>query len=65
MGGGGGEPGDFVYGDSNGVVIPAGMKLDVLRQAVNAEARDEEATKRILTGAGLLETMQSLGRPQR
>jgi 4-hydroxy-4-methyl-2-oxoglutarate aldolase len=57
------EPGDFVYGDSNGVVvIPAGMELDVLREAVTVEARDQEATKRILAGTGLLETMKSLGR---
>jgi regulator of RNase E activity RraA len=57
------EPGDFVYGDSNGVaVIPVGMELNVLREAVTVEARDQEATKRIFAGAGLLETMKSLGR---
>lgn len=55
--------GDFVYGDSNGVVvIPAGMELEVLRDAVTVETRDQEAAKRILAGAGLLETMKSLGR---
>jgi 4-hydroxy-4-methyl-2-oxoglutarate aldolase len=57
------HPGDFVYGDCNGVVIiPAGMELEVLREAVIVEARDQEAAKRILAGAGLLETMKSLGR---
>jgi hypothetical protein len=38
------------------------MEVDVLREAVTVEARDQEATKRILAGAGLLETMRSLGR---
>jgi 4-hydroxy-4-methyl-2-oxoglutarate aldolase len=57
------HPGDFVYGDCNGVVvIPAGMELEVLREAVTVEARDQEAAKRILAGAGLLETMKALGR---
>lgn len=41
------EPGDFVNGDSNRVVvIPAGTELDVLRKAVSGEARDQEETKR-------------------
>ncbi len=57
------HPGDFVYGDCNGVVvIPAGMEVEVLREAATVEARDQEATKRILAGASLLETMKSLGR---
>lgn len=57
------QPGDFVYGDSNGVVvIPAGLELELLREAVVVEARDQEAAKRILAGAGLLDTMKSLGR---
>jgi len=33
-----------------------------VREAGSVEARDQEATKRILAGAGLLETMKSLGR---
>lgn len=57
------HPGDFVYGDCNGVVvIPAGMELEVLQEAVTVEARDQEAAKRILAGASLLETMKALGR---
>ncbi len=62
-GGVGVHPGDFVYGDCNGVVvIPAGLELEVLRDAVTVETRDQEAAKRILAGAGLLETMRALGR---
>lgn len=57
------HPGDFVYGDCNGVVvIPAGMEVETLREAATVEARDQEAAKRILAGASLLETMKSLGR---
>ncbi len=57
------HPGDLVYGDCNGVVvIPAGMELEVLREAVTVEANDQEAAKRILAGAGLLETLKALGR---
>ena len=57
------HPGDFVYGDANGVVvIPAGLEVEVLREAVAVEARDQEATKRILAGASLQETMKALGR---
>lgn len=57
------HPGDFVYGDCNGVVvIPAGMELEVLQEAVTVEAKDQEAAKRILAGASLLETMKALGR---
>jgi 4-hydroxy-4-methyl-2-oxoglutarate aldolase len=57
------HPGDFVYGDSNGVVIiPAGLEIEILKLAVDAEASDQEAMKRILAGAGLQETMRSLGR---
>jgi 4-hydroxy-4-methyl-2-oxoglutarate aldolase len=57
------HPGDFVYGDANGVVvIPAGLEAEVLREAVAVEARDQEATKRILAGASLQETMKALGR---
>ncbi len=59
------QPGDFVYGDSNGVVvIPAGLEVDVLGEAVAVESRDQEAAKRILAGAGFLETMNSLGRAE-
>lgn len=55
--------GDFMYGDCNGVVvIPAGLELEILRNAVTVEARDQEAAKRILAGADLLETMRTLGR---
>lgn len=55
--------GDFMYGDCNGVVvIPAGLELEILRNAVTVEARDQEAAKRILAGANLLETMRTLGR---
>ena len=57
-----GEPGDFVYGDRTGVVvIPAGMEINVLREAVTVEARDQEEGQ-VLAGAGLLETTQSPGR---
>ncbi len=56
-------PDDFVYGDCNGVVvIPAGLELEVLRQAATVEAKDQEAAQRILAGASLLETMKALGR---
>lgn len=57
------HPGDFVYGDANGVVvIPAGLEVEVLTEAVAVERRDQEATRRILAGASLQETMQALGR---
>ena len=57
------HPGDFMYGDCNGVVvIPAGLEREILTEAVAVEARDQEGVKRILAGAGLLETMKTLGR---
>ena len=57
------HPGDFVYGDANGVVvIPAGLEVEVLLEAVAVEARDQEATKRILAGASLQGSMKALGR---
>ena len=43
-------------------VIPAGLELEVLRQAATVEAKDQEAARRILAGASLLETMRALGR---
>ncbi len=43
-------------------MIPAGMEAEVLREAATVEARDQEATKRILAGASLRQTMKSLGR---
>jgi regulator of RNase E activity RraA len=56
-------PDDFVYEDCNGVVvIPTGLELEVLREAVTVEAQDQEASRRILAGASLLETMKALGR---
>ncbi len=57
------QPGDFVFGDSNGVVvIPAGMEVEILEEAVKVEKGDQEAMKRIRAGAGLIETMKALGR---
>ncbi|WP_316978282.1 RraA family protein [Shumkonia mesophila] len=57
------RPGDFVFGDSNGVVvIPAGKEREVLEESVKVERGDQEAMKRILAGAGLIDTMNALGR---
>jgi 3-hexulose-6-phosphate synthase/6-phospho-3-hexuloisomerase len=57
------RPGDFVFGDSNGVVvIPAGMELEILKEAVKVENGDQEARKLLRTGKGLMETMRALGR---
>ena len=57
------QPGDFVYGDSNSVVvIPSDLVIEILQEAVVVEARDQEAARRILAGAGFAETMRSLGR---
>ena len=44
------------------VVIPAGLEREILTEAVAVEARDQEGVKQILVGAGLLETMKTLGR---
>jgi len=57
------NPGDFMFGDANGVVvIPGGMERDVLERSVEVEKSDQEATKRILAGASFQETMRALGR---
>jgi regulator of RNase E activity RraA len=57
------HPGDFVFGDSNGVVvIPQGQELDILREAAVVEQRDQEAARLILSGKSLTETMKALGR---
>lgn len=57
------SPGDYVFGDSNGVVvIPADMVMDVLRAAADVEDSDQAAAKMILAGTSLPETMRKLGR---
>jgi regulator of RNase E activity RraA len=55
--------GDFVFGDSNGVVvIPKGLELEVLKAGADVERGDQEAAKLILGGLSLTETMKRLGR---
>lgn len=55
--------GDYVFGDSNGVVvIPRGLELEILRAASEIEEADQAAARMILAGMSLTETMRKLGR---
>ncbi len=57
------NPGDYIFGDSNGVVvIPNGQVLDIMKAAADVEAADQEAAALILAGTSLPETMRKLGR---
>ena len=56
-------PGDFVFADSNGVVVvPRGLELAIMREAAEVEASDQAAARMILSGTSLRETMTRLGR---
>lgn len=55
--------GDYVFGDSNGVVvIPNGRELEILQAASEIEEADQAAARMILAGTSLTETMRKLGR---
>lgn len=57
------RPGDFVFGDCNGVVvIPRGIETEVLTEAAQVEKADQDAAKALLAGTRLQEVMASLGR---
>jgi 4-hydroxy-4-methyl-2-oxoglutarate aldolase len=57
------NPGDYVFGDSNGViVIPAGREMEIMEAAADVEDGDQAAAKMILSGTSLPETMRKLGR---
>lgn len=55
--------GDFVFGDSNGVVvIPNGREREILEAASEIEEADQAAARMILAGTSLTQTMRKLGR---
>jgi regulator of RNase E activity RraA len=57
------RPGEYVFGDSNGVVvIPADRVLEIMQAAAEIEDGDQAAAKMILAGTSLPETMRRLGR---
>lgn len=55
--------GDFVLGDASGVVvIPAGLENDILTEAAEIEARDQQAMAMLQEGRTLTDVMKALGR---
>lgn len=57
------EPGDFLIGDNDGVVVvPRGMTTDILDSAERRAAREERGRARVAGGATPLQVQDEIGR---